>query len=215
MNINEPIIYLITSGNLTSENFSQLSSQVLQQIESAIEAGISIIQIREKNLSSKFIFDLAVQATNLSRNSSTKILINDRADIALAAKADGVHLTSTSIPTKVVRSIFPKNFIIGISTHKLEEVISAKNDGADFAVFSSIYQTVSKAQYGEPQGIERLTEVVETAKDFPVIALGGIKLENIPEISQTGVSGISAISLFENTEKLSKIVEEIKKNWKK
>lgn len=215
MNIDEPIIYLITSGDLTSENFSQRSSRVLQQIESAIEAGISIIQIREKNLQAKFLFDLVIRAIDLSRNSTTKILINDRADIALAANADGVHVTSTSIPTKVIRSNFPKNFIIGISTHKLEEVISAKIEGADFAVFSPIYHTPSKAEYGEPQGIEKLTEVVKTARDFPVIALGGVKLENIPEISRTGANGISAISLFENTEKLPIIVEEIKRNWKK
>lgn len=213
MNINKPIIYLITVGNLTSENFLNQSSQVLQQIEAAIKAGISIIQIREKNLPTKFLFDLATQTVKLNQNYSTKVLINDRADVALATKADGVHLTSTSISTKVIRQVFPKDFVIGVSTHKIEEVVKAKNEGANFAVFSPIYKTLSKEKYGKPQGIEKLAEVVKTVKDFPIIGLGGIKIEYISGISQTGASGIAAISLFENAENLPTIVKEIKRNW--
>lgn len=209
MNISKPLIYLITKGELISDNFSAQSSQTLNIIEAAIKAGISMIQIREKNLPARLLFELVSEAVKIRNNSLTKILINDRADVALAANADGVHLTSNSISTGVIRQNFPPDFIIGVSTHTIEEAVTAKNEGASFVVFSPIFKTPAKEKYGQPQGIEKLAKVVKTVKDFPIIALGGINEENLKEIFRIRVSGIAAIRLLNDTENLPKIINKI------
>lgn len=197
-------IYLITDGTLTVQDFSLNSKKTLSLIESAVSNNISLIQIREKHLPAKFIFELSVQAVKLAKNSNTKILINDRADIAFAAKADGVHLTSNSIPTKIIRQNFPKDFLIGVSAHLPEKVLSAKEQGADFAVFSPIFATPNK---GEPKGLEILQKVCEALNPFPVLALGGIDEENYKEVLEIA-SGFAAIRFLHNPKNLRKLKDE-------
>ncbi|NJM54080.1 MAG: thiamine phosphate synthase [Blastocatellia bacterium] len=200
------LIYLITDGTLDSQNYALKSLQTIALIKIAVQAEIPIIQIREKNLPARLLFQLTSEIVKISKKSATKILVNDRADVALAAKADGVHLTSTSIPTKIIRQNFRQDFIIGVSTHTSEKALQAKQDGANFAVFSPIFYTPNK---GKPQGIEKLSEVVKTAKDFPIIALGGINEANFAETLRAGASGIAAIRLLNEAEKLTEIVKKI------
>jgi thiamine-phosphate pyrophosphorylase len=215
VNLSKPLIYLITKGDLTSENYSVQSFQTLQIIESAIKSGISMIQIREKNLPLRLLFDLTTKSIKIRKNPKTKILVNDRADVALAAKADGVHLTSKSISARIIRQNFPRNFIIGVSTHTVEEVVKSEKDRADFVTFGPIFQTPEKEKYGTPQGVEKLAKVVETAQDFPVIALGGINQENLFEVLNAGASGLAAIRLLNNVEKLPYLVKNIQKMARK
>lgn len=209
MSLNNPLIYLITKGEVTADNFPEQSIQTLKIIETAIKAGVSMIQIREKNLPARLLFELTSQAVKIRKKSLTKIIVNDRADIAFAANADGVHLTSTSISTEVVRQNFPPDFIIGVSTHTIKEVVSVKNKGADFAVFSPIFKTPAKEKYGQPQGIDKLREVVKTAGDFPIVALGGINAENLTEVFSVKVRGIAAIRLLNEIENLPQILNKI------
>jgi thiamine-phosphate diphosphorylase len=98
----KPLIYLITDGEMTAENFNEKSSQTLEIIEKAVESEISLIQIREKKLTAKLVFELTVKAAEITKNSNTKLLVNDRADIALAANADGVHLPANSLSVKEI-----------------------------------------------------------------------------------------------------------------
>ena len=200
-----PIIYLITKGNLTAENFNEKKAETLVILKTAIKTGISLIQIREKKLPARLIFELTSKVVKLADNSKTKILINERADIALAAKADGVHLTSKAIPTEFIRRNFPKDFIIGVSTHSLEKAESAKSNGADFVTFSPIFPTASKAKYGEPQGVEKLKEVCAELKDFPIIALGGIDETNYKMVLESGASGFAAIRFLNDEENLKSL----------
>ncbi len=197
-----PLIYLITEGESTQQNFPEKKLQILDLIKIAVSAKISLIQIREKNLPARFVFELASEAAQIARKSNTKILVNDRADIAFAAKSDGVHLTSNSIPTKIIRANFPKDFLIGVSTHTIKEAQTAKKEGADFVTFSPIFATVSKEKYGAPQGLEKLREVCEKMENFPVIALGGIDETNYEKVLENGASGFAAIR-FLNDEKNS------------
>jgi thiamine-phosphate pyrophosphorylase len=148
----QPLIYLITSGEATAQNFSENSAAILTLVKAAVESKVNLIQIREKNLPAKFVFELVVKACALTQNTLTRLLVNDRADIALAAKADGVHLTSRSLPAAIIRQNFPPNFIIGVSTHTFEEAVSAQREDADFITFGPVFQTPSKAKYGKPQG---------------------------------------------------------------
>jgi thiamine-phosphate pyrophosphorylase len=205
----KPLIYLITQGELTAENFRADSSRTLSIIEKAVSSKISLIQIREKRLSAKLVFELASKAAHLTRNSGTKLLVNDRADIALAAKADGVHLTADSLPAEIVRRNFGADFIIGVSAHNLAEVAKASLAKADFATFSPVFATASKEKYGAPQGIAKLREVSETLQGFPVIALGGIDENNFAEAFEAGARGIAAIRFLNKAEKLPEIAKKI------
>lgn len=216
MNKNEffdqSLIYLITKGTATAQNFPEKKKRLLKLIECAVSAEIHLIQIREKTLPARFVFEIASEAANIARQSKTKILVNDRADIALAANADGVHLTSNSIPTKQIRRSFPPEFIIGVSTHSAGEAQKAKTGGADFAVFSPVFATPSKKKYGKPKGLEKLREVCETLKDFPVIALGGVDKTNFREVLKSGASGFAAIRFLNNAENL-KFLKAQKENY--
>lgn len=186
----KPLIYLITDGEMTTENFGRKKSENLELIKNAVKAKISLVQIREKNLSARLVFEFAVEAVKLTHRTETKILINDRADIALAAEADGVHLTSNSLSAEIIRSAFPDDFIIGVSTHTSEAAKEAKKKSADFAAFSPIFDSPNK---GNSQGLENLREVCEQLKPFPIIALGGIDETNYKSVLEAGASGFAAI----------------------
>lgn len=185
----KPLIYLITDGEITPENYAEKSLATLDLIKRAIAAKINFIQIREKQLPAKSVFELAFQAAKITKKSTTKLLINDRADIALAANADGVHLTANSLSAEIIRANFPKDFIIGISAHSLEKAQEAKMQGADFATFSPIFHSPNK---GEPVGLDALREVCEKLKPFPIIALGGIDETNYREVLHIA-NGFAAI----------------------
>jgi thiamine-phosphate pyrophosphorylase len=208
--VREPLIYLITGGELTAENFREKSSATLKIIEKAVRAEVSLIQIREKSLTAKQLFELASEAARLTKNSKTKLLVNDRADIAQAAEADGVHLPANSLPAEIVRANFGESFIIGVSAHSLEDVERAKSAGANFATFSPVFATASKAKYGAPQGVAKLREVAETFEGFPVIALGGIDENNFREALEAGASGIAAIRFLNDAENLIETVTKIR-----
>ena len=206
-----PLIYLITQGAATKENFTKTSAQILELIRRAVAAKINLIQIREKKLSAKLVFKLAVKAVELSRDSATEILINDRADIALAANAGGVHLTSQSLPPRIIRQNFPSNLLVGVSAHTLAEAATARTDSADFVTFSPIFTTPSKENYGAPQGLEKLAEVCRKLEPFPIIALGGIDKTNFTEVIKRGARGFAAIRFLSETENLPKIVADSSK----
>jgi len=142
------------------------------------------------------LYELATRAVAITRGSATRLLVNDRFDVARAAGADGVHLTTRSLPAKVVRSICGDDFLIGVSTHSLETALNARAEGADFVVFGPVFETPSKRIYGEPQGLDTLREVTSALAGFPVIAIGGINRENADECFRAGASGIAAIRLF-------------------
>jgi thiamine-phosphate pyrophosphorylase len=195
-----PLIYLITDGETTADNFAEKKSRILEIITISVENNIPLIQIREKNIPARLVFELVREAAKITRNSRTKILVNDRADIALAAEADGVHLTSHSISAEIIRRNFPKDFIIGVSTHTFETAETSKQNGADFITFSPIFETPGK---GQPQGVGKLHEICERLKPFPVIALGGINETNYKSVLENGASGFAAIRFLNNAKNLS------------
>jgi len=147
----------------------------------------------------------------ITRGTSTRLLVNDRADIAAGAGADGVHLTTRSLESKIVRETFGDGFLIGVSSHSRAEATSARDGGADFAVFGPVFPTPSKDEYGPPRGVNRLAGVASELASFPVLALGGISIDNARECLRAGASGIAGISLFSAPLNLSRTCAEIRK----
>lgn len=203
--LKKPLIYLITDGTATVENFFEKKEKIIQLIKTAVEAKISLIQIREKQIPARIIFELASESVKITKNTNTKILINDRADIALAANADGVHLTAKSLSADLIRRNFPEKFIVGVSAHTLQKADTAKNQAADFVTFSPIFQSPGK---GEAKGIERLKKVCEQLNSFPVIALGGINETNFREVLKAGASGFAAIRFLNDEDNLRRLKKE-------
>jgi thiamine-phosphate pyrophosphorylase len=209
-NQRHPLLYLITSGETTGQTTPSTEdfSRILHLVRAAVAAGIDLIQIREKQLTARVLFELARSAAEIVRGSETKLLINDRGDIAAAAGAHGVHLTTSSLPSRVVRQTFGDEFLIGVSTHSLEEAQLARDSGADFAVFGPIFETPSK-KYGAAKGIDELTNLTSALRSFPVLALGGITEDRIPDCIVAGASGVAAISMLQCADRLGELSKEI------
>jgi thiamine-phosphate pyrophosphorylase len=160
-------------------------------IARAMYAGVDFIQIREKDLSARELLDLTRRALSLTNPHGSKVLVNSRMDVALAAGAHGIHLPSGSIAPRDLRAIAPAGFLIGVSTHSLEELQAAEREGADFAVFGPIFKEKPRAL-----GIERLQEAVR-AVSLPVLALGGVDEANVAECISAGAAGVAGISMFQ------------------
>lgn len=204
---NFPLVYLITTGAATNETFADSAHQILEIVRAAVAAQVSLVQIREKQLSAANIYELTCRAAEITKNSQTRLLVNDRADIALAANADGVHLTVNSLPADVIRQNFPKDFIIGVSAHALADIQTAHSRNADFAVFSPVFRTPNK---GEPQGVDKLRKVCQAVPNFPIIALGGVDATNYKSVLTAGAGGFAAIRFLNDAKTLCEIVKSIR-----
>ena len=207
-----PITYLITSGETATAPATEDFASLLNLLSAAVAAGVSLIQLREKNLSARQLYELTLLAVAITRGSSTRLLVNERADIARAAGADGVHLPARSLDAATVRATFGADFLIGVSTHSVAEVRAARTAEADFVVFGPVFQSPSKTIYGAPLGLGKLQAAAAECAPFPVIALGGIDQSGAADCLRAGASGIAAIRLFSESGKLEQVVEALRQN---
>ncbi|HEX8634734.1 MAG TPA: thiamine phosphate synthase [Pyrinomonadaceae bacterium] len=214
LDLTTPITYLITDGRTTRDTTSSSAefTRLFALVGACVLARISLVQLREKQMRPRVLYELTRRAADLTRGSDTRLLVNDRADIALAAHADGVHLTSRSLDPLVVRDISPRGFLIGVSTHTLAEARAAAAGDADFAVFGPVFDTPSKHAYGAPPGLGALREAAHAVAPFPVIALGGITRATIPQVIEAGARGVAAIRLFGDESELDAVVNELKES---
>jgi thiamine-phosphate pyrophosphorylase len=210
-----PITYLITAGetNSATRPSDEECRRLLALVECAVAARVTLVQLREKSLTARTLFELALAAARAARGSSTRILVNDRADVARAAGCDGVHLTTRSLDSSVVRCAFGEDFLIGVSTHTPREARAAREDGADFAVFGPVFDTPSKRTYGPPVGLEALGDAVCELSPFPLIALGGVGEGDAAEVLRAGAAGVAGIRLFSDGQKLARTVHLIKRAY--
>jgi thiamine-phosphate pyrophosphorylase len=209
--IQKPILYLITRGATTAETQppSKEFQDILNLVRAAVAAGINLVQLREKQLTARALYELTVCAAEITSGSETALLVNDRADIARAAGADGVHLASNSLEAGLVRATFGSDFLVGVSTHSQAELQQARDAGADFAVFGPVFETRSKAAYGPPLGLQYLQKAAGAVAPFPVLAIGGISSTGAVECLRAGATGVAAIGLFADPSSLKSTVDAI------
>src|SRR5262249_11638972 len=206
-----PLLYLITNRRAFRH-----SEEQIEMIRRGAQAGCQLIQIREKDLSASELRDFVRKAIAVARPFGARVLVNDRFDVAMAAEADGVHLRVNSLPSHEVRRIVLekglRSFLIGVSTHSLDEIRTAESGGADFVVFGPIYDTPSKREYGAPVGLENLAEVCQATR-LPVLAIGGITLANFRKTMDCSAAGIAAIGLFTDPNNIEQNVKSILSRW--
>lgn len=199
---NRPLLYAITGGkNLSGGDLASYFAQ-------AAAASIDLIQIREPGLSAGELLAVTRAALEAANGTSTRILVNDRLDVALAAGADGVHLPVRGFPLEQVRRECP-GLLIGVSTHTLGELRHAADHGADFAVFGPVFAPRSKPAGTPPVGLDRLAEAIR-AVTLPVLALGGLSEETALPCLRTGAAGLAAITLFQQTGDLRRTVRKLR-----
>lgn len=168
---------------------------LLESVARNLRAGITWIQLREKDLSARELHALTTAALALPNPHGTKFLVNSRVDVALASGADGVHFPAHSPEPRRWRGIVPPGFLFGVSCHTADEVAAAEAEGAAYALFGPVFAPLSKTSVLQPHGTQGLAAAVKRVR-IPVLALGGITLDNAASCIQAGASGISGISLY-------------------
>ncbi len=166
---------------------------LLSAVGKALSGGVRAVQLREKDLATRDLLKLAYRMRSLTEKYGARLFINGRFDVALAVRADGVHLTQQSIPVRAVRNAVGGQLLIGVSTHSLKEAREAENGGADFITLGPVYRTPSKLKYGPPAGLDTLKRVC-SAVGIPVFAIGGVRGRRIREVRAAGAYGVAMIS---------------------
>jgi len=164
----------------------------LDVVEECLAAGLRAVQLREKDLAARELLTLADTLREATQRHRARLIVNDRTDVALAASADGVQRTHSSLPVSALRGITPPGFLVGASVHSEAEARGAAAEGADFIVFGPVYETASKRRYGPPQGLAAL-EAVARAVDRPILAVGGLTPERVTEVLAAGAAGVAVI----------------------
>jgi thiamine-phosphate pyrophosphorylase len=170
--------------------------RLLESVAKALVSGVDFLQLREKDLSARALLQLAITVKQLPNPRSTRILMNDRLDIALAADLDGVHLRAHSISPQQLRQLTKPSFLVAVSCHSPTEAKIAEEEGADFVVLGPIFPTPSKLSFGTPLGITAIQEAARVVR-IPVLALGGVNEQNQELCREAGATGIAGIRLFQ------------------
>lgn len=195
----------VITDTVVQDKFSHIEIAKL-----AIKGGADIIQFRDKRMTTSELVDTAIEIRKLCNHADVLFIVNDRVDVAIVSDADGVHLGKNDIPVKEARKLLGGNKIIGGTAHTLQEALIAVKQGADYIGYGHIFPTGSKVRNTKPKGIKKLKQVCSQIK-IPVLAIGGIGLENVEEVMFTGVHGIAVIGSVVKSENPEKIVKELRR----
>ena len=196
-------LYLVTDKSEDVDKF-------LKTIDEAIQGGVSVVQIREKTADTLDFYNLALKVKEITTKYNVPLIINDRVDVALAIDADGVHVGQSDMPCDVTRKLVGDDKIVGVSAATIEEAQKAEKDGADYIGTGAVFPTATKDDAPSITKKE-LKEVVDSI-NIPVVAIGGINLDNASELTDTGIAGLSVVSAImssDNPKESSKKLLEI------
>ncbi len=192
------ILHLVTDRRrlAPAADLSSALACVVDQAREAVTAGIDVIQVRERDLEGRPLVALVTSVVQVTRGSTTKVVVNDRLDVALAAGADGVHLRADSLEASHVRAIAPSPFLVGRSVHSIGEAQTA--GPVDYLIAGTAWPTRSHPAEWRVLGAAGLQAVI-SAVHLPVIAIGGIGPEHFAAVAATGAAGVAGIGLFMRT----------------
>jgi thiamine-phosphate pyrophosphorylase len=197
-------LYLVTDRSFLG------GKSIEEAVEEAIKGGVTLVQVREKDASSREFYEVALKVKEVTDKYKIPLIIDDRLDIAQAVDASGVHLGQSDLPLKLARNILGKDKIIGISVGNVAEAKEAEADGADYVGIGTIFFTGTKKDIKTPIGIEGLTEIVENIK-IPSVAIGGINEENTKAVLKSGTNGVAVISAILGKKDIRGAAEEFRK----
>jgi thiamine-phosphate pyrophosphorylase len=183
---------------------------IVEQVKEAVAAGIDLVQIRERDLEAAALAAIVKEAVSISRGSATRIVVNDRLDVALACAAGGVHLRGDSLSTAAARRITPPGFVVGRSVHSVQEAASAGD--LDYVIAGTLFSSASKPSAERFLGVDGLRAVVAAAR-VPVLGIGGVTLEKLDDIAATGAAGVAAIGLFDGSQPFHNIVRTLRQRF--
>ncbi|MBQ2665331.1 thiamine phosphate synthase [Methanobrevibacter sp.] len=195
-------LYLVTDRSDDVEKF-------LRTIEEGIKGGVSVVQIREKTADTLDFYNLALKVKKITSKYGVPLIINDRVDVALAIDADGVHVGQSDMPCDVTRKLVGQDKIVGVSAATIDEAKKAEKDGADYIGSGAIFPTATKDDAPKITKND-LKEIVDSI-DIPVVAIGGITLENAHELVDTGIAGLSVVSAIMSSDEPKKSSEKLLK----
>ncbi len=196
-------LYLVTDRSFLK------GIELKDAVEQAILGGVTLVQVREKDISTREFYRVAMEVKSVTDYYNVPIIINDRLDIAQAIDADGVHLGQSDMPLKIARKILGKDKIIGISAGNVKEAVEAEKGGADYLGLGAVYYTGTKKDIDEPIGVEGL-KVIGSSVKIPSVGIGGINEKNFREVMSTGIAGISVISAILGKEDIKAAAEALK-----
>ena len=215
MRLERPAICLVTDRRRLVDgaaSFEAARAALVALARDAAAAGISLIQIRERDLEAAQLADLVAAVVEATRGSSTRVVVNDRLDVALTSGADGVHLRGDSMSPREARAIAPARFLIGRSVHSLEEAKRGA-ESADYLIAGTMFSTASKPSATRTLAPNELREIV-TAVGVPVLAIGGITVDRVADLARAGAAGIAAIGLFvPGGARLPQVVESVRSQF--
>ena len=193
-------LYLVTDKSDDVEKF-------LNTIEEGIKGGVTVVQIREKTAETLDFYELALKVKEITKKYNVPLIINDRVDVALAIDADGVHVGQSDMPCDVTRRLIGKDKILGVSAATIEEAKKAERDGADYIGTGAVFPTATKDD-ADSVTKDELIEIVKSI-DIPVVAIGGINLDNARELNGTGIAGLSVVSAIMSSDNPKKYSQEL------
>ena len=179
-------LVLVTNRKLAPERF-------LDTVREAVAGGVDTVILREHDATAKELFALATECKGIARAGGARFIVNHSLDVALAVEADGVHLGWRSLPAREVRKVAPSPFLVGVSAHSVGEAERCADDPVDYLFLGPIFPTPSKAGRVAPLGLEAIRAAKKAVK-IPLIAIGGIKPENVREVTAAGADGVAVIS---------------------
>ncbi|AGK95282.1 thiamine phosphate synthase [Clostridium pasteurianum] len=196
-------LYLVTDRRFLKDR------TLKSAVEESIKGGVTMVQVREKDVTTREFYKVALEVKKITDKYNVPLIINDRIDIAQAIDADGVHLGQDDMPLRLARKILGKDKIIGISVGNVDEAKEAERDGADYVGIGAIFFTGSKKDIDIPIGISGLKEIVESI-NIPSVAIGGVNKENLSEVIKTGTHGAAVISAILGKENIEQAAKELK-----
>ncbi len=195
-------IYLVTDSELTK-------MPVPETVRKAVAGGVTCVQIREKSAGTREFIEIAAAVKNILAGSVVPLIINDRVDIALAVKADGVHLGQSDMPIDIARKICGQEMIIGLSAESEKDAIVAERDGADYIAVSPVFSTPTKIDTAKPLGLSGIKNI-KNLVNLPVIGIGGINLSNAADVIKSGADGIAVVSAIMAADDPEKAARELR-----